>query len=72
VAVIGYSIGGMFPTHLQKTLASAQPTSPAIMLQSLLFFVSGFFWMAGSIGRLVDDPAAWWDGDALYRSPRTT
>ncbi len=52
--VIGYSIGGMFPTYLQKDLGLS-PTLVAlpIMLQSLLFFVSGFIWgwVSDRIGR---------------------
>jgi SHS family lactate transporter-like MFS transporter len=52
--VIGYSIGGMFPTHLQKDLGlSPAYVALPIMLQSLLFFVSGFFWgwVSDRIGR---------------------
>jgi SHS family lactate transporter-like MFS transporter len=52
--VIGYSIGGMFPTHLQKDLGlSPGFVALPIMLQSLLFFVSGFFWgwVSDRIGR---------------------
>jgi MFS transporter, SHS family, lactate transporter len=52
--VIGYSIGGMFPTYLQKDLGlSPGLVALPIMLQSLLFFISGFFWgwVSDRIGR---------------------
>jgi len=52
--VIGYSIGGMFPTYLQKDLGlSPAYVALPVMLQSLLFFVSGFFWgwVSDRIGR---------------------
>ena len=52
--VTGYSQGGMFPTYLQKEVG----LSPAfvalpVMLQSLMFFLSSFFWgwMADRVGR---------------------
>jgi SHS family lactate transporter-like MFS transporter len=52
--VIGYSIGGLFPTYLQKDLGlSPALVALPIMLQSLLFFVSGFIWgwVADKVGR---------------------
>ena len=52
--VIGYSIGGMFPTYFQKDLGlSPGLVALPIMLQSLLFFISGFFWgwVSDRIGR---------------------
>ena len=52
--VIGYSIGGLFPTYLEKDLhLSPSMVAAPIMLQSVLFFVSGFFWgwVADRIGR---------------------
>ena len=52
--VTGYSQGGMFPTYLQKEVG----LSPAfvalpVMLQSLMFFLSSFFWgwVADRVGR---------------------
>jgi MFS transporter, SHS family, lactate transporter len=43
--VVGYSIGGLFPTYLQRDLhLSPGLVALPVMLQSLLFFVSGFFW----------------------------
>jgi SHS family lactate transporter-like MFS transporter len=54
VPICGYSQGGMFPTYLQKEVG----LSPAfvalpVMLQSLMFFLSSFFWgwMADRVGR---------------------
>jgi MFS transporter, SHS family, lactate transporter len=43
--VTGYSVGGMFPTYLQKEVG----LSPAfvalpVMLQGVMFFLSSFFW----------------------------
>jgi MFS transporter, SHS family, lactate transporter len=52
--VTGYSQGGMFPTYLQKEvgLSPAYVALP-IMLQSLMFFLSSFFWgwVADRVGR---------------------
>ncbi|HEY1798168.1 MAG TPA: MFS transporter [Stellaceae bacterium] len=43
--VVGYSIGGLFPTYLQRDLhLSPGLVALPVMIQSLLFFVSGFFW----------------------------
>jgi SHS family lactate transporter-like MFS transporter len=43
--VVGYSIGGLFPTYLQRDLhLSPGLVALPVMVQSLLFFVSGFFW----------------------------
>ncbi len=52
--VVGYSIGGLFPTYLQKDLhLSPQLVALPIMLQSILFFISGsaWGWVADRIGR---------------------
>jgi MFS transporter, SHS family, lactate transporter len=52
--VVGYSIGGLFPTYLQRDLhLSPGLVALPVMLQSLLFFVSGFFWgwVADKYGR---------------------
>ena len=52
--VIGYSIGGLFPTYLQKDLGlSPGLVALPVMVQSLLFFVSGFIWgwVSDRIGR---------------------
>jgi SHS family lactate transporter-like MFS transporter len=52
--VVGYSIGGLFPTYLQRDLhLSPGLVALPVMLQSLLFFVSGFFWgwVADRFGR---------------------
>jgi MFS family permease len=43
--VVGYSVGGMFPSYLQKDLGL--PTGYValpIMLQSLMFFLSAMLW----------------------------
>jgi MFS transporter, SHS family, lactate transporter len=43
--VVGYSVGGMFPSYLQKDLG--MPTAYValpIMLQSLMFFLSAMLW----------------------------
>jgi MFS transporter, SHS family, lactate transporter len=52
--VTGYSVGGMFPTYLQKEvhLSPAYVALP-VMLQSALFFLSSFFWgwVADRVGR---------------------
>jgi len=52
--VVGYSVGGMFPSYLQKDLGL--PTGYValpIMLQSLMFFVSAILWgvVADRFGR---------------------
>ncbi len=52
--ITGYSVGGLFPTYLQKGLhLSPGLVSLPIMLQSVLFFVSGFVWgwVADRMGR---------------------
>ncbi len=52
--VIGYSIGGLFPSYLQRDLGlSPGLVALPVMVQSLLFFVSGFFWgwVSDRIGR---------------------
>ncbi len=52
--VVGYSIGGLFPTYLQKDLhLSTALVALPIMLQSVLFFLSGsaWGWVADRIGR---------------------
>ena len=52
--IIGYSIGGLFPSYLQKDLGlSPGLVALPVMVQSLLFFVSGFFWgwVSDRIGR---------------------
>jgi MFS transporter, SHS family, lactate transporter len=52
--VVGYSVGGMFPTYLQKDLGlpTAYVALP-IMLQSLMFFLSAVLWgwVADRFGR---------------------
>ena len=52
--VVAYSIGSLFPTHLQKDLGYS-PTMVAlpVMAQSFLFFCSGFLWgwVADKLGR---------------------
>jgi SHS family lactate transporter-like MFS transporter len=52
--VVGYSVGGMFPSYLQRDLGL--PTSMValpIMLQSLMFFLSAVLWgtVADRFGR---------------------
>ena len=43
--VVGYSIGALFATHLQKDLdLSPALVALPIMLQNLLFFLSCCFW----------------------------
>jgi len=43
--VVGYSIGGLFPTYLQRDLhLSPGLVALPVMVQSLMFFCSGFFW----------------------------
>ena len=52
--VVGYSVGGLFPTYLQKDLhLSPGLVALPVMLQSIVFFLSGSFygWMADRIGR---------------------
>jgi SHS family lactate transporter-like MFS transporter len=52
--LVGYSIGALFPTYLQKDLGlSAGLVALPVMLQSLVFFLSGsvWGWMADRIGR---------------------
>jgi SHS family lactate transporter-like MFS transporter len=52
--VVGYSIGALFPTYLQKDLGlSPGLVALPVMLQSLVFFLSGSFWgfLADRIGR---------------------
>jgi SHS family lactate transporter-like MFS transporter len=52
--IVGYSVGGLFPTYLQKDLhlIPALVALP-VMLQSTVFFLSGSFWgfVADRIGR---------------------
>ncbi len=52
--VIGYSVGGMFPTYLQKDVGlSAGFVALPVLLQSLVFFLSSALWgwMADRVGR---------------------
>ena len=43
--VVGYSVGGMFPSYLQKDLGfSPQLVALPVMLSSLMFFLSAMFW----------------------------
>jgi SHS family lactate transporter-like MFS transporter len=52
--VVGYSVGGLFPTYLQRDLhLSPGLVALPIMLQSIVFFLSGSFygWMADRVGR---------------------
>lgn len=43
--VVGYSVGGMFPSYLQKDLhLPASYVALPIMLQSLMFFISAILW----------------------------
>jgi MFS transporter, SHS family, lactate transporter len=52
--VVGYSIGGLFPTYLQRDLhLSPGMVALPVMLQSLLFFITGSLWglFADRIGR---------------------
>ena len=52
--VIGYSIGGLFPTYLQKDLGlSPGYVALPTLLQSLVFFLSSALWgfMADRVGR---------------------
>jgi SHS family lactate transporter-like MFS transporter len=54
--IVGCSIGGMFPTYLQKDL-QLNPALVAlpVMLQSIVFFLSGSFWgmIADRVGRRI-------------------
>ena len=52
--VTGYSVGGMFPTYLQRDLhLSPAYVALPVLLQSLAFFLSGFGWgwVADRVGR---------------------
>ncbi len=52
--ICGYSVGGLFPTYLQKDLhLSPALVALPVMLQSTVFFLSGSFygWLADRIGR---------------------
>jgi MFS transporter, SHS family, lactate transporter len=52
--IVGYSVGGMFPTYLQKDLQlSPGLVSLPVMLQSIVFFLSGsvYGWFADRFGR---------------------
>jgi SHS family lactate transporter-like MFS transporter len=52
--VVGYSIGGLFPTYLQKDLQlSPGLVALPVMLQSAVFFLSGSLWgwLADRVGR---------------------
>ena len=52
--VVGYSVGGMFPSYLQKDLGLATTyVALPIMLQSLMFFLSAVLWgwVADRFGR---------------------
>ncbi len=52
--VVGYSIGALFPTYLQKDLGlSPGLVALPVMLQSLMFFLSGTLWgwLADRVGR---------------------
>src|ERR1700757_1812422 len=52
--VVGYSIGGMFPTYLQRDVGlSAGFVALPVMLQSIVFFLSGsaYGWLADRFGR---------------------
>src|SRR6202007_2087721 len=43
--VVGYSVGGMFPSYLQKDLGfSPGLVALPVMLQSLMFFLSAALW----------------------------
>jgi SHS family lactate transporter-like MFS transporter len=43
--IVGYSIGGMFPTFLQKDLhLTPALVALPLMLQSIVFFLSGSLW----------------------------
>jgi MFS transporter, SHS family, lactate transporter len=52
--IVGYSVGGMFPTYLQKDLQlSPGLVALPVMLQSVVFFLSGsvYGWFADRFGR---------------------
>ena len=52
--VVGYSIGGLFPTYLQKDLhLTPGHVALPVILQSLMFFLSGSLWgwFADRVGR---------------------
>jgi SHS family lactate transporter-like MFS transporter len=52
--ITGYSVGGLFPTYLQRDLhLTPGLVSLPIMLQSAVFFLSGFVWgwVADRLGR---------------------
>jgi SHS family lactate transporter-like MFS transporter len=52
--VVGYSVGGMFPTYLQRDLhLSPELVALPVMLQSIVFFLSGslYGFMADRFGR---------------------
>jgi SHS family lactate transporter-like MFS transporter len=52
--VVGYSIGGLFPTYLQRDLhLTPGHVALPILLQSLMFFLSGSLWgwFADRVGR---------------------
>ena len=52
--VVAYSIGSLFPTHMQKDLGySPAMVAFPVMVQSFLFFCSGFLWgwVADKLGR---------------------
>jgi SHS family lactate transporter-like MFS transporter len=52
--IVGYSVGGLFPTYLQKDLhLSPGLVALPVMLQSTVFFLSGsvYGWLADRIGR---------------------
>jgi SHS family lactate transporter-like MFS transporter len=52
--VVGYSVGGMFPSYLQKDLGFGPGlVALPVMLQSLMFFLSAAFWglYADRVGR---------------------
>jgi len=54
--IVGYSVGGMFPTYLQKDLQlSPALVALPVMLQSIVFFLSGSFWgmVADRVGRRI-------------------
>jgi SHS family lactate transporter-like MFS transporter len=52
--VVGYSVGGMFPSYLQRDLhLSAGLVALPVLLQSLMFFLSAMLWgwFADRVGR---------------------
>ena len=80
--IVGYSVGGLFPTYLQKDLhLSPGMVAMPVMLQSIVFFLSGsvYGWLADRIGRrwaiifpaLLNDPGgALLSADAQLRDHR--